>query len=246
MRRPPGGRVFRRPAKTALVGAVLVLLLAVAEARADARAVAVASDTFPHDRHKKFACLTCHFATGGHGRLTFQPPRGCQICHHQAPAQADCSVCHQPGDRDSSIAIQVTISVPKETPRARTVGFPHVKHTDLACIGCHTTPATLEPADSVLSCRACHSDHHASGRSCATCHKTDAITAAHEPPAFQHKACDACHTLSRVSILIPTRSFCLVCHEQAQDHHGPKECTGCHFLRSPEEFRPLLTRSEAQ
>ncbi len=236
-----------RPAKWLLVGAALVLLPVKAlyglQTRVQSRPAP--TDSFPHERHKKFACLTCHFSLGGHGRLTFQPPRGCQICHHQAPTQADCSACHQTGELAVPILVPMSVSVPREAARTRSVGFPHGKHAELDCIRCHTTPVTLEPADSVVTCHACHDNHHESGRSCATCHKTEAITAAHEPPRFKHMACDACHTPSRVPILVPTRSFCLVCHDQAQDHHAPKECTDCHFLRSPEEFRELLTRDGA-
>jgi len=200
-------------------------------------------DTFPHDRHKKLTCLTCHLAASGHGSLTFEPPRGCQICHHEAPAKLDCRRCHADDVLTAPVAVEVSVQVPKEEPLARSVGFRHETHAELDCVRCHTTAVTLTPADSARTCQACHADHHAPGRACATCHKTAAITEAHQPPAFRHVECDACHTPARIAGLVPTRSFCLTCHDEEQDHYAPKECTSCHFLRSPEEFRHQLARS---
>ncbi|HEV2670621.1 MAG TPA: hypothetical protein VGU74_05980, partial [Gemmatimonadales bacterium] len=37
-----------------------------------------APDSFSHSRHKKLACITCH-VTARNARLTFTPPRGCQL-----------------------------------------------------------------------------------------------------------------------------------------------------------------------
>ena len=53
------------------------------------------ADTFPHARHAKLACLVCHSNTSTRSRLTFERPRGCQICHHQARSSARCATCHQ-------------------------------------------------------------------------------------------------------------------------------------------------------
>jgi hypothetical protein len=204
------------------------------------------ADSFPHARHRKLACLTCHLAAGSKGRLTFEPPRGCQICHHQSPGQRECTMCHEEGKSPpAEIPTQLTIAVPREDPLTRPVDFRHEIHAKLTCTRCHTTPVTLEPADSVRSCHACHADHHASGRSCATCHKTETITTAHKRPEFAHLACATCHTPARIAALTPTRSFCLVCHDKAQDHHPPKECTACHFLRTPEQFQAELARGGA-
>ena len=75
---------------------------AVAPAVHDGVAVAPASlpppasaDTFAHTRHAKIACLVCHQTTSGSARLTFQPPRGCNICHHQQSQSTRCASCHQ-------------------------------------------------------------------------------------------------------------------------------------------------------
>jgi hypothetical protein len=198
------------------------------------------SDSFPHGRHKKLACLTCHLPTS-QKVLTFEPPRGCQICHHQAPGKTDCQRCHTAEMLDRPMDVRITITVPKHDPRGRTVGYRHALHDKKKCTDCHVTPVTLEPSDSVVTCRSCHSDHHQSGRRCSTCHQTGAILGAHEPPVAPHYGCDRCHTPARIAALEPTRTLCLVCHSAQQDHNESKQCTECHFLSSPEEFRDHLS-----
>lgn len=202
------------------------------------------SDTFPHDRHDRLACLTCHDLRSRE-RLTFEAPRGCQICHHQRPAQADCASCHQPGEIAETLPEQVAVAVPKHDRRRRTVQFPHVKHDTLACTSCHVAPVTLAPADSVRTCAGCHADHHAESRNCAACHRTAGITAPHQLPVQAHVACDACHTATTVARLVPTRSFCLACHHPQQDHYEPKECSTCHFQRPPKELQRKLLKEGA-
>jgi hypothetical protein len=201
------------------------------------------NDTFPHERHSRLACLTCHDLRSKERRLTFEAPRGCQICHHQRPAQADCKSCHEPDELEAPRPVQVAVAVPKHDRRRRTVQFPHAKHDSLACAGCHVTPVSLEPADSARTCTGCHASHHAEARDCSACHRTGAITAPHRMPVQAHTSCDACHTRATVARLVPTRSFCLACHQPQQDHYQPKECSTCHFQRTPAELQPRLTRA---
>jgi hypothetical protein len=214
------------------------------ESRTDV--TALPSDTFPHARHSRLACLTCHDLRSKERRLTFEEPRGCQICHHQRPAEAKCASCHEVGDLAAALPVQVAVTVPRHDRRRRTVEFPHAKHDTLACTGCHTTPVTMAPADSVRTCVGCHAQHHAESRDCAACHRTAAITAPHEPPVQPHMACDRCHTRATVARLVPTRSFCLSCHQPQQDHYPPKECSTCHFQRTPAELEQKLTREGAR
>jgi hypothetical protein len=202
------------------------------------------SDTFPHERHSRLACLTCHDLRSKERRLTFEAPRGCQICHHQRPARSDCATCHQSEELAQPRPVSVRVAVPRHLPRPRDVAFEHGPHGKLQCTGCHTMPVTLAPADSVRTCASCHADHHAEGRACASCHRTDAISAPHEEPVQAHQACDACHTAATVSRLVPVRSFCLTCHSAKVDHYAPKECAACHFQSSPAELRPRLQRTE--
>ncbi|HEU5042129.1 MAG TPA: hypothetical protein VFT84_14970 [Gemmatimonadales bacterium] len=200
------------------------------------------SDTFSHDRHRKLACLTCHVLRDDE-RLTFEPPRGCQICHHQRPARADCGACHQASELEPTLPIQVAVAVPEHDRRRRTVRFPHAKHDTLSCTGCHVSPVTLAPPDSVLTCAGCHDQHHAQSRDCAACHRSAAIREAHKRPVEAHQACDACHTEATVARLVPTRSFCLACHQPEQDHYPAKECSACHFQRSPGELKVQLRQT---
>ena len=65
-----------------------------ARGRRTARPAAPA-DTFSHARHRRLACITCHTTSSPTRTLTFEPPRGCQICHHQRPASSKCATCHQ-------------------------------------------------------------------------------------------------------------------------------------------------------
>ncbi len=204
------------------------------------------SDTFPHKRHSRLPCLTCHDLRSKERKLTFEAPRGCQICHHQRPAQADCRKCHESDQLAATVPVQVAVTVPKHDRRRRTVRFEHVWHDTLACTTCHTTPVTLEPADSVLTCSACHAQHHGQTRNCAACHRTAAITQPHEPPVQPHIACEECHTRTTVARLMPTRAFCLVCHQPQRDHYKPKECSVCHFQRSPPDLQEAIRRGGAR
>ena len=147
-----------------------------------ARTAALA-DTFSHQTHKKLTCITCHSTTSRKSTLTFQPPRGCQICHHQRPTRSDCTACHKTEDIQPVRPVTVEVTVPRHAPRDREVGFEHGRHADLACTECHTTRVTLEPEAPVTTCRACHDNHHTAGVECATCHRTEGIIQAHAPPA---------------------------------------------------------------
>ena len=199
----------------------------------------IAADTFEHGRHRALACLTCHPARGS-ARLTFEAPRGCQICHHQAPAQSRCATCHADTELTQPHAEQLTVSVRNQAPRQRAVGFRHDAHPRLTCTDCHTAPVSLAAADTVTTCAACHDDHHAAGRSCIGCHTERATDPPHAPPAEAHAACDACHQVATVALLVPDRALCLNCHDAQREHLPGQECTTCHFLQEPAAYRRHL------
>jgi hypothetical protein len=199
------------------------------------------SDTFPHSRHKKLACLTCHLSKTGE-KLTFEPPRGCQICHHQAPDTTDCTHCHVKSELPMGLEVEVSIAAAGKPARERAVVFRHEKHADLKCTGCHSERVTLLPADSVKTCQACHDKHHEAGRECSWCHKSPVITQVHSLPVRVHTACDACHPTAAIAPLTPTRSFCLACHDPVVDHHPERECSSCHLQAPPEEYRAHLLK----
>ncbi len=202
----------------------------------------VRADTFSHDRHKALPCLTCHPSTDQRSRLTFEPPRGCQLCHHQAE-QKPCATCHTAAEVREGAA-SVTIAVANHPARTRTVPFAHATHDRVACASCHTTPVTKAAAAAVKTCTSCHESHHEADRSCASCHTQADIKAAHRSQPEQHEACDACHAPATVARLTPTRSFCVTCHVEQTRHEAPRQCTVCHFLASPDAYRAHLRKAE--
>lgn len=202
------------------------------------------TDTFSHRRHTSLACITCHVSPGAQrgGRLTFEAPRGCQICHHQAATTSRCAACHQDGELAAVRELPVTITVARHPPRERLVAFAHPVHENVRCATCHTTPVSLTPSADVRQCASCHTDHHAARRDCAACHTTPQLVESHRgDPAASHRRCDACHAATTVAALTPDRAFCLTCHAaQRTDHHPRRECTTCHMLSTPEAWRRQL------
>jgi hypothetical protein len=202
-------------------------------------------DTFSHAQHTDLSCLTCHVTRTGHGRLTFEPPRGCQICHHQAPTQNDCAECHSPEELHAPLTVTARFTVAEQPEKSRDLSFDHGAHVDLRCTECHTEAVTLAPGSPVATCTSCHEQHHEPARSCAGCHGGAPVEAAHAPPVDAHVSCDACHQPETVAQLLPNRAFCITCHQpQARDHYADRECTVCHFQASPEAFRPFLLKAK--
>ncbi len=199
-------------------------------------------DTFPHDRHKSLACITCHASQRQHARLTFQPPRGCDICHHQTPAKLDCSRCHSAAELAAPRPVTVKVAVSGAPARGHSARFEHTAHRGAKCLDCHTTAVTLASPTAVASCKACHDGHHAAARRCSACHaaNSDEAREAHAPPEHGHLACDACHAAEIVTRLVPDRALCVTCHAEQRDHYASRECAVCHFQATPEAVKRLL------
>lgn len=200
------------------------------------------ADSFPHRRHTSLPCLTCH-AVNSQRKLVFEAPRGCDLCHHQsliggAVVATDCARCHPAAARGVARPTVIKVTMPNKPAALRTVGFQHERHASTPCSACHQAPNTMPP-DSIRTCQACHDQHHTTERNCATCHSRPETPAAHDRAA--HVRCDACHTPSRIAPLVPTRSFCLTCHQPQRDHKPAGECSTCHFLSPPAEFRARLS-----
>jgi len=238
-----GRRLFLLTLSAAAVTAGTEAAEPVAGLRDPALPVAQPGDTFSHARHKSLYCLTCHLSRTG-AMLTFEPPRGCQICHHQAPARSDCIRCHEAGSLPAVVEVHVAVAAAGEPARDRPVAFQHERHAELRCIECHGQPVTLAPVDSAGACQGCHATHHEAGRACSVCHRTEAITRPHARPVRAHVACNACHPTAAISPLSPTRSFCLACHLPDVDHHPERECADCHFQAGQEDYRARLLRLE--
>jgi hypothetical protein len=196
-----------------------------------------AADSFPHARHTKLSCMTCHATQPGRGRLTFERPRGCQICHHQAPLTSNCASCHSATGPAHADSVQVQVIIAGRPSRAHTAQFDHARHNSVACVTCHTTPASLDPAPAVAQCATCHENHHGAGKQCAACHTggiTDEVDTAHAPPVDAHVACASCHDPAIVARLVPDRLLCLTCHLHREQHNAGRECTVCHLQSAPE------------
>ena len=198
------------------------------------------ADTFAHARHTKLPCITCHDPNSTQ-KLTFAPPRGCQICHHQAPDRSNCASCHTTDELAAPRPATVTVTVANTAPRPRAVEFAHAKHGTVGCLSCHVTPVTLEPAPAAATCTSCHDQHGAGKADCTACHAAAAPFAAHRPPADAHRACAACHQVAVTNTLQPTRTLCLTCHATQRDHKPGGECTTCHLLADPATYRPELS-----
>lgn len=210
----------------------------------DILVVSAAPDSFPHSRHANLACLTCHKTREGHGGLTFAPPRGCQLCHHDAPSTNVCATCHTADEQAVARVVPVAITVRTSASRQRQVRFEHGKHGSLRCVECHSTPVTLEPAAAVRQCSSCHESHHRPAGQCATCHAGGDPHNSHATLPDAHTACDACHVEKVVGMLTPDRALCLTCHAEQAQHQPGQECSTCHLLATPEQFRPYLRKPQ--
>ena len=211
------------------------------------RAATSPLDSFPHSRHTSLPCLTCHPVNNSR-RLAFDVPRGCDLCHHQTliagtVSATDCIRCHNPSKTSAPKPMILTVAMPNRARVARTVAFRHEIHQGASCGTCHQAPNTMPP-DSILTCKACHEQHHGAGRTCTTCHNRPETPAAHSRAT--HVRCDACHTPARIASLVPARSFCITCHVPQENHKPGGECSTCHFLEAPAVFRARLIGGSAQ
>jgi hypothetical protein len=177
-------------------------------------------------------------------RLTFEPPRGCQLCHHDASRTANCAGCHADTEQAPTLPATLRVAVAGRPPRDRTVEFRHADHRAQTCVACHTAPVTLA-VEQPGACRDCHAPHHEAASTCTACHAPAQPRAAHAGLADVHVACDACHAPAVVALLTPDRAFCATCHAGQDTHYAPRPCTTCHFLSSPEQFRAHLRKDGA-
>lgn len=186
-----------------------------------------AADSFSHALHHSLACITCH-DPNSNKKLTFAPPRGCQICHHQAPERRTCSTCHTGAAGPGPVSVPVPIGAPGRAAVVRPVGFPHARHDSVDCLRCHTEPVTLA-ADPAVLCASCHDKHAGPTTDCADCHVSAGMTTAHAPPIDAHRRCSACHTTPAAAALTPARNVCLLCHADQRDHMPGQDCATCHL-----------------
>jgi nitrate/TMAO reductase-like tetraheme cytochrome c subunit len=180
---------------------------------------------FSHATHRSVSCTSCHSSRERHGQLVLQSARDCMACHHDpARTTADCTSCHERAALPARAAVATTVRTSTRLePRTRTLPFSHAEHTTIACNDCHTAGVTLAPR----ACTDCHTEHHRATANCSSCHEQPA-RAAH--PRSVHHGCggSGCHADAAVLALAPTRSVCLVCHQNLVNHQPGRDCASCH------------------
>jgi hypothetical protein len=202
-------------------------------------------DTFPHDQHTELTCITCHTTSSGEGALTFEQPRGCQLCHHGPRQEAGCETCHGANELPAPQMTTIAINVRDAPGRTHEAGLVHADHESIQCQTCHVSRPTMAVSSDVSDCVACHDEHHAPDVRCTSCHVSAPATDVHAPPVDAHRACASCHETETINRLYPDRSFCLTCHVEQTDHYvdDVRECTTCHFLAEPSVYRAELMRT---
>jgi hypothetical protein len=201
---------------------------------------------FPHGAHEQIGCANCHQRIpghGAHGRLgcvechaasdqatrANLSQRECMACHHSAERQATCARCHDPsGLRNVEQSVHLGVW---PSARARRLPFDHAWHVSEDCVACHESGPTLTPNP---TCASCHDDHHRPDARCMTCHEPPE-TGAH--PLTAHLGCSGtgCHAEPALAAMAQTRTVCLVCHQDQEEHEPGEQCAECHQVRPGED-----------
>jgi len=202
--------------------------------------------SFPHGSHEQIGCANCHQRIPGHGAhgtlacaechaASEQATQGtvsrgeCMACHHSAERQTTCARCHDPGGlRNVQQSVHLGVW---PAARVRRLPFDHQWHEAETCDACHRNGPTLTPNP---SCASCHEDHHRPDARCMTCHESPA-TGAH--PLAAHLGCsgEGCHTEPALAAMAQTRTVCLVCHQDQEQHEPGEQCAECHQVRPGED-----------
>ena len=202
-------------------------------AAAAAAGLTTQDTTFRHTQHRQVDCRSCHAADETHGGVTVLTLSDCRSCHHSAPVARDCTACHAAGDGPSDVLrVRRTLALSVGTPSQRALPFDHDDHRATACGECHTEGLALSAE--TASCDACHQEHHRLGEAvrCASCH----VSRREEPhTADVHRGCTGarCHQDLPFEGVPRDRSFCLVCHQDMEEHRPGRPCEQCHSLPEP-------------
>ena len=201
---------------------------------------------FPHGPHLDILCETCHQTVARHVThadspctschsvpatvAAFRVPteRECMACHHVETRGLTCAQCHLASELAGRMAItaRLTSSIwPR--PFDRQLPFDHNRHANETCADCHTMSA-YENVET--ECSTCHDSHHTATASCSQCHEEGG------PPSHGdavHAGCTGtgCHADVAVTGLPPSKTLCLVCHQDQVDHEPEGDCAVCHGIR---------------
>lgn len=201
---------------------------------------------FPHAEHRELECVTCHETVLNHTthgavectdchsvpvqfqRVSVPDRRRCLECHHLDRAEYACTDCHERTEIAGGkiVAEDLVISVWDE-PHTRRLPFDHNLHRRRSCTECHSRSIYSEIE---TGCASCHENHHRPAANCASCHEPGAPDS---HPQETHEGCggSGCHQDAVVTALPPSRSLCLVCHQEMTDHESGGDCAECHGIR---------------
>jgi hypothetical protein len=194
-------------------------------------------------------CTGCHAAVKQRSGGRTHPPQAFDTTKVQRTSVRDIPEPELRGKGDAHppraaplATVRAALAVP-----AASDSFPHDRHTQLACITCHTTTSktkklTFTPP---RGCLACHHQNPSTSK-CANCHTADETGALRQatvsvdvqghPPrtrsvAFRHEAharvaCATCHTTAVTLDPDSTVTRCSACHDQ--HHQAARDCASCH------------------
>lgn len=187
---------------------------------------------FLHSQHRTVSCLECH-RTGGdeHGEVTVRTAGDCAACHHDPRRGYRCEACHREGDLISgNVPARMDLTVWEEA-RVRELPFSHATHGGLECRDCHgpTVDVTVS-----VGCAECHAEHHRPEMECARCH---VARGADVHPVETHLTCAGCHTGEAAERPELSRTLCLMCHIEQEDHEPGGTCHECHMIPDPPPVR---------
>jgi hypothetical protein len=185
---------------------------------------------FRHANHRDVECSSCHVSTESHGAITVTEIADCRSCHHVGEPAENCASCHRrpvlAGRGPFTVPQRVDFSV-RDQPVQRSLPFGHADHVEPTCATCHQAGLT-RPLDTG-ACATCHTEHHAVGATCMSCHE--------QPPASAHDlqshlTCggSGCHENPVYDAVPRDRQGCLACHQDLVEHRPGQECAACHAL----------------
>ena len=180
-------------------------------------------------KHLEAECSGCHAAE----QKRRDAPGQCVDCHgeddvHKGHLGNKCADCHTPND-------WLEFEFDHDTTDFSLVG----KHSEVACLDCHTD-ATHQ--DTPTACFGCHAEDDAhegrSGEQCETCHNPSSWTDAsfdHDrntdfPLEGRHAelTCNDCHSEDPFDDVMDMA--CVSCHSEDDEHNGHNgpDCQNCH------------------
>ncbi len=190
---------------------------------------------FRHESHVGVSCIECHGRPGEHGVITVQSAQDCAACHHDAGRAYECAACHGPNDIPIERNVTATMALTVwEEPGSRTLPFRHAIHVGVSCGECHSTGVLLTVE---RGCADCHADHHRPEADCSTCHRPSP-EGVHGLESHLTCATSGCHASETVERPALSRTLCLMCHSDQQDHEPGRECQACHMVPESPPVRP--------